>query len=34
MQEANVAKVFSRGELIVDQGKFLGTPGRGKIPEA
>jgi len=26
-----VAKVFSRGELIVDGGKFLGQPGRGRF---
>jgi dihydropyrimidinase len=29
--KGNVAKVFSRGELIVDQGKFLGTAGHGKF---
>ena len=25
----NARQVFSRGELIVDSGKFLGKPGRG-----
>jgi dihydropyrimidinase len=29
--KGNVAKVFSRGELIVDSGKFLGEPGRGRF---
>jgi dihydropyrimidinase len=27
----NVAKVFSRGELVVDGGKFIGEPGRGRF---
>ena len=26
-----VAKVFSRGELIVDGEEFLATPGRGRF---
>ena len=26
----NARQVFSRGELIVENGKFLGKPGRGK----
>ncbi len=30
----NARTVFSRGEVIVDNGKFLGTPGRGTLPEA
>ena len=29
--KGNVAKVFSRGELVVDHGKFLGEPGRGRF---
>jgi dihydropyrimidinase len=29
--KGNVAKVFSRGELVVDGGKFRGTPGRGRF---
>jgi dihydropyrimidinase len=29
--KGNAAKVFSRGELIVGDGKFIGTPGRGKF---
>ncbi|QHN02111.1 dihydropyrimidinase [Granulicella sp. WH15] len=29
--QGNVAKVFSRGELVVDQGKFIGIPGRGRF---
>ena len=29
--KGNIAKVFSRGELIVDHGKFLGAAGRGKF---
>ncbi len=29
--KGNVAKVFSRGELIVEGGRFLGTPGRGRF---
>jgi dihydropyrimidinase len=29
--KGNVARVFSRGELIVDSGKFLGQPGRGRF---
>jgi dihydropyrimidinase len=29
--KGNVAKVYSRGELVVDQGKFLGKPGRGRF---
>jgi dihydropyrimidinase len=29
--KGNVAKVFSRGELIVEGGKFLGKPGRGRF---
>jgi dihydropyrimidinase len=29
--KGNVAKVFSRGELIVAGGKFLGKPGRGRF---
>ena len=29
--KGNVAKVFSRGELVVDRGKFLGQPGRGRF---
>ena len=29
--QGNVAKVYSRGELIVDKAKFLGQPGRGKF---
>lgn len=28
--KGNARQVFSRGELIVENGKFLGTPGRGK----
>lgn len=28
--KGNARQVFSRGELIVDNGKFLGRPGRGK----
>ena len=27
----NAAQVYSRGELIVDQGRFLGAPGRGRF---
>jgi dihydropyrimidinase len=27
--KGNAAKVFSRGELIVENGKFIGKPGRG-----
>ncbi|HET9088352.1 MAG TPA: dihydropyrimidinase [Acidobacteriaceae bacterium] len=27
--KGNARQVFSRGELIVEKGKFLGTPGRG-----
>jgi dihydropyrimidinase len=29
--KGNVAKVYSRGELVVDGGKFLGKPGRGRF---
>jgi dihydropyrimidinase len=29
--KGNVAKVFSRGELVVEAGKFLGAAGRGKF---
>jgi dihydropyrimidinase len=29
--KGNVAKVFSRGELVVDGGKFIGEPGRGRF---
>jgi len=29
--KGNVAKVYSRGELVVEGGKFLGKPGRGKF---
>jgi dihydropyrimidinase len=29
--QGNAAKVFSRGELVVDAGKFIGTPGRGRF---
>ena len=29
--KGDVAKVYSRGELIVDHGKFLGQPGRGRF---
>ncbi len=29
--KGNVAKVYSRGELIVEGGKFIGQPGRGKF---
>jgi dihydropyrimidinase len=29
--KGNVAKVYSRGELVVDGGKFLGEPGRGRF---
>jgi dihydropyrimidinase len=29
--KGNVDKVFSRGELIVDHGEFLGEPGRGRF---
>jgi dihydropyrimidinase len=29
--KGNVANVFSRGELIVEGGVFLGTPGRGRF---
>jgi dihydropyrimidinase len=29
--KGNVAKVFSRGELVVDEGRFVGTPGRGRF---
>ena len=29
--KGNAAKVFSRGKLVVDAGKFLGTPGHGRF---
>ena len=29
--KGNVSRVYSRGELIVDGGEFLGTPGRGRF---
>jgi dihydropyrimidinase len=29
--KGNVAKVYSRGELVVDEGKFIGEPGRGRF---
>jgi dihydropyrimidinase len=29
--QGNVAKVFSRGELVVDHDTFLGVPGRGRF---
>jgi dihydropyrimidinase len=29
--KGNVAKVYSRGELVVEDGKFLGTHGRGRF---
>ena len=29
--KGNVAKVYSRGELVVEGGKFLGQPGRGRF---
>ena len=29
--KGNVAKVYSRGELVVDGGTFLGKPGRGRF---
>jgi dihydropyrimidinase len=29
--KGNVAKVFSRGELVVDENGFHGTPGRGRF---
>ena len=29
--KGNVAQVYSRGELIVDGGRFLGAPGRGRF---
>jgi dihydropyrimidinase len=29
--KGNVAKVFARGELVVDHGEFLGKPGRGRF---
>ena len=29
--KGNAAQVYSRGELIVDRGRFLGTPGRGRF---
>ena len=29
--KGNVSRVYSRGELIVDHGRFVGTPGRGRF---
>jgi dihydropyrimidinase len=29
--KGNTAKVFSRGELVVDAGKFIGKPGHGRF---
>ncbi len=29
--KGNVAKVYSRGELVVEGGRFLGEPGRGRF---
>ena len=29
--KGNVAQVYSRGELVVDGGKFVGEPGRGRF---
>ena len=29
--QGNVHSVYSRGELVVQGGKFIGTPGRGRF---
>jgi dihydropyrimidinase len=29
--KGNAAKVYSRGKLIVDEGKFVGEAGHGKF---
>jgi dihydropyrimidinase len=29
--KGNTAKVFSRGDLVVEEGKFIGKPGHGRF---
>ncbi len=29
--KGNVARLYSRGELVVDRGRFIGTPGHGRF---
>jgi dihydropyrimidinase len=29
--KGNAAKVYSRGQMVVDQGRFVGTPGHGRF---
>ncbi len=31
MVRGNAAKVFSRGDLVVDQGAWIGEEGRGRF---